>query len=172
MIIEKWLKAKGMSFILTVIIMFVFWILLSGEFDFILISSGIISSLLVSYLSHDLLIGETDIRLATIKLLRFIRYLPWLLWQIVLSNIDLVYRTLHPSMPIEPVVIEFDTPLRTEMGITILANSITLTPGTVTLEANSKGRFIVHAIARGPADSLLAGDMQARVKIIEGETDV
>lgn len=172
MIIEKWLKAKGMSFILTVIIMFVFWILLSGEFDFILISSGIISSLLVSYLSHDLLIGETDIRLATIKLLRFIRYLPWLLWQIALSNIDLVYRTLDPKMPIDPVVIEFDTPLRTDMGITILANSITLTPGTVTLEANSKGRFIVHAIARGPADSLLSGDMQARVKIIEGEIDV
>lgn len=161
-----------MSFIITSIIMFLFWILLSGEFSFVLILSAVVSSLLVAYLSHDLLIGEIDIRLAAIKIIRFIKYLPWLLWQIVLSNIDLVYRTLDPKMPIEPVVIEFDTPLRTDMGITILANSITLTPGTVTLEANSKGRFIVHAIARGPADSLLAGDMQARVKIIEGETDV
>lgn len=161
-----------MSFIITSIIMFLFWILLSGEFSFVLILSAVVSSLLVAYLSHDLLIGEIDIRLAAIKIIRFIKYLPWLLWQIVLSNIDLVYRTLDPKMPIEPVVIEFDTPLRTDMGITILANSITLTPGTVTLEANSKGRFIVHAIARGPADSLLAGDMQARVKIIEGEIDV
>lgn len=161
-----------MSFIITSIIMFLFWILLSGEFNFVLILSAVVSSLLVAYLSHDLLIGEIDIRLAAIKIIRFIKYLPWLLWQIVLSNKDLVYRTLHPKMPIEPVVIEFDTPLRTEMGITILANSITLTPGTVTLEANSKGRFIVHAIAGGPADSLLAGDMQARVKKIEGDIDV
>lgn len=161
-----------MSFVITSIIMFLFWILLSGEFTFVLILSAVVSSLLVAYLSHDLLIGDIDIRLAAIKIYRFIKYLPWILWQIVLSNKDLVYRTLHPKMPIEPVVIEFDTPLRTEMGITILANSITLTPGTVTLEANSKGRFIVHAIAKEPADSLLAGDMQARVKIIEGETDV
>src|SRR3972149_2090801 len=140
--------------------MFLFWILLSGEFNFVLILSAVVSSLLVAYLSHDLLIGDIDIRLAAIKIIRFIKYLPWLLWQIALSNVDLVYRTLHPKMPIEPVVIEFDTPLRTDMGITILANSITLTPGTVTLEANNKGGFIVHAIARGHADSLLAGDMQ------------
>ena len=158
-----------MSFIITSIIMFLFWILLSGEFNFVLILSAVVSSLLVAYMSHDLLIGEIDIRLAAIKIIRFIKYLPWLLWQIVLSNKDLVYRTLHPDMPIEPVVIEFDTQLRTEMGITILANSITLTPGTVTLEADSNGRYIVHAIAGGPADSLLAGDMQARVKKIEGE---
>ncbi len=149
--------------------MFAFWILLSGEFTFILILSGIISSLLVAYLSHDLLIGKVDIRLGTTGVLRFIRYLPWLLWQVVVANLDLAYRTLHPKMPIDPQVVRFGTALKSEIGIAILANSITLTPGTVTIEANKKGEFIVHAITKEHAAGLLSGEMQAKVKEIEGE---
>lgn len=157
-----------MSFVLTAIIMFVFWMLLSGEFSFIIILSGIISSLLVSYMSHDLLIGKADIKLGMTRIVRFIKYLPWLLWQIALSNFDLVYRTLHPRMPIAPRVISFKNKYKTEMGMVILANSITLTPGTVTIEVN-KDEFIVHAIAKKPAENLIAGKMQAKVKSIEGE---
>lgn len=156
-----------MSFILTSIILFVFWILLSGEFNLILLASAVFSSLFVAYISHDLLIGNADIRTVTVRIRRFLKYLPWLLWQIFLSNIDLVYRTLHPKMPIDPRVIKFDTSLRSDAGITILANSITLTPGTVTIEANKDGGFIVHAIAKGPADGLLIGDMQRRAAEIE-----
>lgn len=156
------------SFMLTAVIMFVFWILLSGEFTFVLILSGIISSLLVSYWSHDLLIGDADIRSGTLRTLRFIRYLPWLLWQIVLSNFDLAYRTLHPRMPIDPVMISFKNELRTEIGMVTLANSITLTPGTVTIEV-SRDEFIVHAIAGKPAEGLLSGEMLRKVKEIEGD---
>ena len=156
-----------MSFILTAILLFSFWILLSGEFDFILIASAVISCLFVSYLSHDLLIGKANIRLGLIRVFRFIKYLPWLMWQIVLSNMDLVYRTLHPKMPIDPMIIRFKNELTTEMGIVTLANSITLTPGTITIEAN-QDEFIVHAIARGPAEGLEGGgEMQQRVKRIE-----
>jgi multicomponent Na+:H+ antiporter subunit E len=56
----------------------------------------------------------------------------------------------------------------TRKGIALLANSITLTPGTVTVMANKEGEFIVHAIAKAPAESLLSGAMQSRVKKIEG----
>lgn len=132
-----------------------------------LILSGIVSSLFVSYISHDLLIGNTKIWPATVKFIRLIKYLPWLLWEIALSNIDLVYRTLHPSMPIDPSTIEFDTDIETDRGITILANSITLTPGTVTMSAKKDGSFIVHSIATKPADALLSGEMQRRVRAIE-----
>jgi len=152
--------------------MFVFWILLSGEFNLILILSGIVSSLFVAYISHDLLIGKVDIGFGARGFVRFIKYLPWLLWQVVLSNIDLVYRTLHPAMPIEPQLIEFDTKLKSDLGIAILANSITLTPGTVTIAAHKNGKFLVHAIATEPADSLLEGEMQARVEEVEGMSDV
>ncbi len=156
-----------MSFILTFIILFSFWILLSGYFDFMHLFLGIISSLFVAFISHDLMIGDVNIRRGFKKLLRFIRYLPWLLYQIALANLDIVYRTLHPNMPIAPRIIKFKTDLKTDMGIVTLANSITLTPGTVTIDVKN-GEFIVHAIAEKPAEDLLEGEMQARVKIVEG----
>jgi multicomponent Na+:H+ antiporter subunit E len=160
-----------MSFILTAIIMFAFWILLSGEFTFVLILSGIISSLLVSYWSHDLLIGNADMKLEMIRTIRFIRYLPWLLWQITLSSLDLTYRTLHPRMPIDPRMISIKNDYKTDMGMVTLANSITLTPGTVTIEVN-RDEFIIHAIGAESAESLISGKMQAKVMKIEGEADV
>ena len=156
-----------MRFVLTALIMFVFWIFLSGEFSFILLLSGIISSLLVSYISHDLLIGNGDMKLGFIRTIRFIRFLPWLLWQIVLANIDLALRTLHPKMPINPILINIKNNLKTDLGMVILANSITLTPGTVTIDVN-ENEFLIHVISEKAAQSLISGEMQARVKKIEG----
>ena len=156
-----------MKFVLTALIMFAFWIFLSGKFSLILLLSGLISSLLVSYMSNDLLIGNGDIKLGFIRTIRFIRFLPWLLWQIVLANIDLAIRTLHPKMPINPMLINFKNNLKTDLGMVILANSITLTPGTVTIDVN-ENEFLVHVISEKAAQSLISGEMQARVKKIEG----
>ena len=156
-----------MRFVLTALIMFAFWIFLSGKFSFILLLSGVISSLLVSYMSNDLLIGNGDMKLGFIRTIRFIRFLPWLLWQIVLANIDLALRTLHPKMPINPMLINFKNNLKTDLGMVILANSITLTPGTVTIDVN-ENEFLVHVISEKAAQSLISGEMQARVKKIEG----
>lgn len=157
-----------MSFALTALIMFAFWIILSGEFSFVLLFSGIISSLIVSYMSHDLLIKNVDTKISLIKTIRFIKFLPWLLWQIVLANIDLAIRTLNPKMPINPRLIKFNNNLKTDLGMVILANSITLTPGTVTIDVN-KNEYLVHIISEKAAQSLISGEMQARVKAIEGE---
>ncbi len=157
-----------MHIIHTFLIMFGFWILLSGQFHFILLVSGVVSSLFVAYISYDLLIGKVDITTVIVKTSRLFRYLPWLFWQIVMANFDLAYRTLHPGIKIEPHIIKFNTDLKTDKGIAILANSITLTPGTVTVVANKDGEFVVHALAKRPADGLLSGQMQAKVKEIEG----
>ena len=156
-----------MSFVLTVLIMFAFWIFLSGKFSFILLLSGVMSSLLVSYMSNDLLIGNGNMKLGFIRTIRFIRFLPWLLWQIVLANIDLALRTLHPKMPINPILINIKNNLKTDLGMVILANSITLTPGTVTIDVN-ENEFLVHVISEKAAQSLISGEMQERVKKIEG----
>jgi multicomponent Na+:H+ antiporter subunit E len=145
--------------------------LISGETGVIFIISAVVSSLFVSFISCDLLFPKKNTSLSLKRILRLIKYSPWLMWQIILANVDIVYRTLHPSMPIDPHMIEFDTDLKTDTGITILANSITLTPGTVTVVAHSDGKFLVHAISRAPADGLLAGAMQAKVKKIEGAED-
>lgn len=155
---------KGSSMVITFFIMGIFWLLLSGIFDAFHIISGFICCLIVTLLSHDLLVKGKSQR-KVLKSIRLILYLPWELWQIVLANIDVAYRVLHPRMPIAPRIIEFDTTLRGDFSIVTLANSITLTPGTITILVEpEKGRFLVHAIAKESADALLVDQtMQKKV---------
>lgn len=160
-----------MSFLITTIAMFSFWILLSGEFTFILITSGIVASLIAAYLSHDIFIGKADIKSETGRVFRFFRYLPWLLWQIILCNLEIAYLVLNPKPLVDPQIVRFKTDLKTDLGIVTLANSITLTPGTVTVEANRE-EFVIHAIWQKSAEGIISGDMQRRVKEIEGEERV
>ncbi|MGQ9646990.1 MAG: Na+/H+ antiporter subunit E [Thermodesulfobacteriota bacterium] len=157
-------EGRGFAFLLTFCIMALFWILLSGLFDAFHLVSGVICCAMVAILSHDLLVkGTSQKRL--LKSIRLVLYIPWELWQIVLANIDVAYRVLHPRMPIDPRIIEFETPLRGEFSQVTLANSITLTPGTITIRVDpERGKFWVHAIAKEPADALLVGQtMQKKV---------
>jgi len=152
------------AIILTFFIMALFWILLSGKFDAFHLISGLISCLIVAFLSHDLLVTKKTQK-KLLKSVRLVRYIPWELWQIVLANIDVAYRVLHPKMPIDPRIIEFETSLRGEFSQVTLANSITLTPGTITIWVEpERGKFCVHAIAKEPADALLVDQtMQKKV---------
>ncbi len=157
-----------MGFIFTFIILLGFWLLLSGEFTVVILTSAVVSCALVAAISNDLLFEKgVDPGAFIRKTVRTMLYLPWLLKEIVMANIDVARRTLSPSMPIDPCVIKFKTDLKTNIGITTLSNSITLTPGTVTLSANKKGEYVVHALSKEFADDLLAGEMQKRVQRIE-----
>jgi len=167
------LKEKRFGILLTFCIMAAFWILLSGVFDAFHLISGLVCCALVSVISHDFLVkGKSEKKL--LKSLRLLIYIPWELWQIVLANIDVAYRVLHPKMPIDPLIIEFETTLRKEFSLATLANSITLTPGTITILVEpEKGKFQVHAIAKGPANALLVDQtMQKKVAYVFMETAV
>ncbi len=157
-----------MSFLITAIAMFAFWILLSGEFTFILITSGVIASLIVAYLSHDIFIGKADFKTETGRVFRFIVYVPWLLWEIVLANVEIACLVLSPKSLVDPQIVRLKPDLKTDLGIVTLANSITLTPGTVTIEANRE-EFVIHAIWQKSAEGIISGEMQQKVKWIEGE---
>ncbi len=160
-----------MSFLVTAIAMFSFWILLSGEFTFILITSGIVASLIVAYLSHDIFIGKPDIKVETRRVFKFIKYLPWLLWEILLANVEIAYLVLNPKPLVDPQLVRFKPDLKTDLGIVTLANSITLTPGTITVEAN-KEEFVIHGIRQKTVEGIIDGEMQRKVKEIEGEKSV
>jgi multicomponent Na+:H+ antiporter subunit E len=139
-----------------------FWLLLSGHFDGFHLVAGGICCLIVTGLGHRLLFpnrGSEFFRTSW----RLICYVPWELWQVVLSNIDVIRRVLHPRMPIDPCIIEVETTLRSDFALVTLGNSITLTPGTITISVNSeKGTFLVHAIAKEPADALLVDQTMQR----------
>ena len=157
-----------MSFLITTIVMFAFWILLSGEFTFILITSGVVASLITAYLSHDIFIGKADLKTETGRVFKFIVYIPWLLWEIILANVEIAYLVLNPKPLVDPQIVRFKNDLKTDLGIVTLAHSITLTPGTVTVDANRE-EFVIHAIWQKSAEGIISGEMQRKVKKIEGE---
>jgi multicomponent Na+:H+ antiporter subunit E len=152
-----------MRYIYTFLIMMGFWILLSGKFDSFHLTLGIISSALVSFLSADLFMYNPQSRSHLKSGLRFLLYLPWLLYQILLSTLHVTFLALHPKMKelIDPTIVTFKTNLKTDIAKVALANSITLTPGTITIRIEGQV-FYVHAISRKAAAGL-PGEMEDRL---------
>ncbi|MBU0755835.1 MAG: Na+/H+ antiporter subunit E [Planctomycetes bacterium] len=152
-----------MTLAYTFLILAGFWILLSGKFDLFHLSLGFLCCLLVSFLSHDLLFRKTDKARKPIIPPRFMLYLPWLLYQIVVANFQVARLALSPKLKerIGPRVIRFNSRLKGEMAQVTFANSITLTPGTITVRITND-EFVVHALSRELAAGL-PGDMETRI---------
>lgn len=172
---EKWqalhqLKKYLPGFLLTFIISFFTWIILSGRFDLFHIMLGVVSCLTVSFFSSDLLFPEITLKRLPGQWYRFIKYLPWILYQVLVANIHIMNLVFHPRMMelIDPQIITFKSRLKGQMFLFIFANSITLTPGTITVYVSIYGDFTVHTIDRHSGSSL-PGQMEENVgKIIGG----
>ena len=157
-------------FALTFFIMFFFWVLFSGKFDAFHISLGIGSSLIVAALSKDLLFPSRIKPGFIICWLRFASYTPWFFYQIFLANLHILYLIFHPRMMelIDPKIIEFDSKLKSDLSRTTFANSITLTPGTITINVSVLGKFRVHCIDEKSGRSL-PGEMENRIAKVFNE---
>ena len=91
------------------------------------------------------------------------------LWQVVLANLDVAYRILHPNLPIQPGIVKFRTALRSQAGRTLLANAITLTPGTLTVELTDDGWLFVHWLTvRGTDPEQTGARISGRLERILG----
>jgi len=163
-------KSKLQNFFATFVMLFVFWMILSEKFDLFHLSLGVICTFIISYLSHDLLFANVRVGDIRVIVQRFIAYIPWLLYQIVTANLHVAYLALSPGMPIDPQIIRFKSKLESDISFVTLANSITLTPGTVTMEIYD-GEFVVHALSRKVADDLNTGEMEDKVAHIFMEAD-
>ncbi len=163
-------KSRLQNFIGTFFILFAFWILLSGRFDAFHLTLGTICCGLVAHISHDLLFANVRIGDMRVVVKRFIAYIPWLIYQIILANIHVAYLALNPKMPIDPQIIRFKTKLESDISWVTLANSITLTPGTITVDIR-EGEYYVHALSKKVADDLNTGEMEDRVAHIFMEAD-
>jgi multicomponent Na+:H+ antiporter subunit E len=166
-----------MPAIFTFFVMFLFWTALSGKFDGFHLGMGIFSSGLVAWLSHDLLFEGHTKKLGPtlVEIVCFLRYLVWLFGQIVLANFHIagLALSLHPRKHLEPHIIKFKTSLKTDFARFVLANSITLTPGTVSVRIE-EDTFYVHAITRRSSADLAGpgpGEMERWVAwVFEGGT--
>jgi len=146
-------------------LLFGFWFGLSGQTQPFLLGGGVVTcALIVGYMiRQQATVWDWPPRALA---LAAVTYLPWLLWQIVVANARVIYLTLHPSLPITPCVVKLPCTLKTPLGRTIYANSITLTPGTVSVSLEEDG-IVVHALTREDADGLLDGQMHDRVARLE-----
>ncbi len=148
---------------------FAVWLLLSGHFSSpLLLGLGVLSSLLVAVMGWRMRGLNPEERPARLRPNpHLILYWPWLLWQIIQSNWDVMRRILAPELPISPTMIRMKLNQRSDSGKVIYANSITLTPGTVTTSLQDD-YIEVHALTREAAEALREGEMSRRVQQLEG----
>ena len=140
------------------------WLLLSGYFDVpLLLIFGALSCALAVFVAWRTEVIDPEEKPLRLRLnAHILTYWPWLLWQVVLANLDVAKRILDPKLPISPTMVTLKPTQRSDLGRVIYANSITLTPGTVSTDL-SGDTLEVHALTREGVDALLAGDMDRRV---------
>ena len=151
--------------------LFAYWLLLSGHYETWLVVSGAVLSVLV--VAFCLFKGITDAEGFPIeKLPRALVYWPWLGWQIVLSGLNVTKLILNPALPISPTMVKVGALQSSAVGLTTYANSITLTPGTISVEVSEQGKAIwVHAITRENAEGFADDEMNRRVAWMDGAQD-
>jgi multicomponent Na+:H+ antiporter subunit E len=144
----------------------VFWILMSGFFAPFLLAAGLGSALFVAWLAHrmDLIDREGHPIHLTWSALT---YWPWLIKEILKSAVDVARIILDPKLPVSPTVVRFKPRQKTTVGLVTHANSITLTPGTLSIEVGRE-EFMVHALTREGAAAAANSDMDRRVERFEG----
>ena len=125
---------------------FIIWMMLTWSLDVQIVTAGLIASALVAILFHEILPKEYRVFISPVRVFWFLVYVPVFFYYMIKANFDVVYRALHPKMPIKPGIVKIKTELKTESGITALANSITLTPGTLTVDLTDDGFLYVHWI--------------------------
>ena len=141
------------------------WLALSGHFDPLLLSLGLLSAATVTLVSHRM--GVIDAEGQPLELMPGrLRYAPWLAKEIVRACIDVAWRIVQPSLPIQPTIIRVPANQRTVTGRVSFANSITLTPGTISLDVLEK-QIEVHALTAESAADLESGEMGKRVEHLE-----
>jgi len=146
--------------------LYLFWLLLSGFFTPFLLSAGVGCALAVVWFARRMDVVDHEghpIRLGPKALL----YWPWLLKEVVKSAWDVSKIILHPKLPISPTLVRFKPTQKTDVGLVIHAQSITLTPGTITIEAGPN-EFLVHGLTRSGAEGVIDSEMDRRATACEG----
>ncbi|MEC7842185.1 MAG: Na+/H+ antiporter subunit E [Candidatus Latescibacterota bacterium] len=148
--------------------MMAIWLLWSGHYTSLIITFGALSCLLVVFIARRMHLADPEGH-PTHLLPRLLLYIPWLSWAILRANMDVALRILKPGLPISPRMVKVKASQKTHLGMVAYANSITLTPGTVSVDLREDGEITVHALTLEAAEDLQAGVMDRRVVRLEGE---
>lgn len=147
--------------------LFACWLLFSGIYTPFLVAAGAASALAVLLFAHRMDRIDRQGRPARLGWRALLSYWLWLAREIVITAWDVSRRIVDPRLPISPAVVRFKPLQTTELGLVIHANSISLTPGTITVEVD-KGEMLVHALSAAAAAGLAGSEMDRRVAALEG----
>lgn len=167
-------RRRGPEDLVLFALLFAFWLVLSDHYDAKTLLIGAGCSALVVAISADRLlrVGRAEdgfgIPLARLSPLRILHYVFWLLREVVEANLQVAWIVVRPRMPIDPRLLRFRVGFGNAIPQIVLAHSITLTPGTVTIDLGD-GRYLVHALVPGSADAVVEGRMQELVARAFGE---
>ncbi len=154
------LRAFGLG-----VLLFAFWLVLSGHFEPLLIALGLGSTVLVVFLAMRMdVVDEEGLPLNMGG--RFWIYMPWLMKEILVANLHVAKIILTPRLPISPVLIRFESSQKTDLGKVIFANSITLTPGTITTGIYGQ-ELEIHSLTWSDIDGREEDEMDRRVSWVE-----
>ncbi|PLX05965.1 MAG: hypothetical protein C0596_15835 [Marinilabiliales bacterium] len=133
---------KIKSFFIITIVLFSIWILLNNSLDPVLLIIGAGVSILIALLFCTKCSVFSQIKLSPKSLFFSIAYIFVFIIELIKSNLDVAYRVISPKLPINPGIVKVKTVLNTEIGLMILANSITLTPGTLSVDIRDEFIYV------------------------------
>ena len=148
-------------------VLFAVWLLLSGHYTPFIMFLGLASCAAVIAITRRMEVIDQEGHPVHLTW-RALLYWPWLIVEIVKANIDVAKRILIPSIGISPTMIRIKTSQTSDLGKVVYANSITLTPGTISVEI-ANDEILVHALSKSGAEDLLTGEMDRRVTRMVGE---
>ncbi|MCG7963956.1 MAG: Na+/H+ antiporter subunit E [Candidatus Thiodiazotropha taylori] len=137
------------------LLVFTLWMLLVGNLDTAEMAAGVVVALVVTLASRPHLSILAGLIISPSALLPLLRYLGTFIVALVQANLDMARRVLSPSLPLQPAVVEVETNLKSPLGRLILANSITLTPGTLTVDVQDEV-LLVHWVDAPPGSDRLS----------------
>jgi multicomponent Na+:H+ antiporter subunit E len=150
-------KAKNLVFIL---FLWFFWIILTGNFSFFSLLVGLACVFLTVFLCQSFFAEHLDkFRMSPGLILRHFPYALLLFKEIVKANLDVAERVLDPRLPIDPSIVRLKSPVKGELAQTALANSITLNPGTLTIDVKDD-EFYIHCLAEEYVEGVFEGPLQ------------
>ncbi len=144
------------------VVLFAFWLVLTGSIGPISLATGLVLSVLFGFWAANTLWTDDAPVLSVSQAGRFILYIPHLIKNMVVSAVQVAEVVLDPRMPIDPVIIGHRTPFKRDVTRVTYANSISLTPGTLTVDVDDN-TFHVHCLAEVFADEIASGELERRV---------
>lgn len=143
----------------------VFWLANSGHYSALMLSLGVLSIAVIVYIAHRMDVVDHEAQPLHLTL-QLPGYYAWLVKEIFISNLIVVKHIWLGNKSISPGFATITASQKTEIGKVIYANSITLTPGTVTVDLEDN-KFLVHALLQESIKDLESGEMDRRVKRLE-----